>query len=74
MNDCPHRQNASLIALQHGFPDRQTRGICRACGEVIHPREWRLGVPTADHPQGAPYLVDAHPDYGLIMALEDLSA
>lgn len=60
----------SSIQVMHNYPDRQPRGICAHCQDLIHPREWRIGAPDAKHPRGVPYLVEPHKDYRTVMQLE----
>ena len=44
---CPHAyvNGTTAINLSHNFFDRQPRGICVLCNDVIHPMEWRLASP-----------------------------
>lgn len=69
---CPHTypNGLSAINLCHNNPDRQPRGICVICGDWIHPKEWRIGPPTAEHPNGHAYLVEPHKDYRIVMVRE----
>ena len=63
-NHLDERQNPA-IGLQHNFPDRQVRGICLKCGLVIHPRHWEFLTPN-----GRATLVDAHPFYPVVLAVD----
>jgi hypothetical protein len=70
--NCPHLDNngRSSIQLVHNFPDRQTRGICAHCHDYIHPKEWRMGAPTATEPRGRAYLAEPHKNYITVKQLE----
>jgi hypothetical protein len=69
---CPHmdQNQRSSIRLIHNYPDRQPRGICPICHDLITPREWVIGPPDAENPKGRAYLQDAHKDYRLVQILE----
>src|SRR6201998_3387041 len=69
---CPHRYPSGQLAIScvHNFPDRQARGTCMVCGIWIHPKEWRIDAPDAQHPRGTPRIVDAHPLYHLVQEVE----
>lgn len=69
---CPHTypNGLSAINLCHNMPDRQARGICVMCGDWIHPKEWRIGAPSAEYPNGRPFLVEPHKDYRTVMVRE----
>jgi hypothetical protein len=71
-DNCLHRdQNGrSSIQVVHNFFDRQPRGICALCGDWIHPKEWRIGKPTEEHPRGAPYCVEPHKNYQTVRELD----
>jgi hypothetical protein len=73
---CPHmdQNQRSSIRLIHNYPDRQPRGICPICHDLITPREWRIGPPNAENPKGQAVLVDAHKDYCTVEILESQSA
>jgi hypothetical protein len=66
---CLHRYKTGALSLGivRNFPDRQPRGTCMMCGIWIHPREWRIGAPTEEHPRGREYIVDAHPQFNLVI-------
>jgi hypothetical protein len=51
------------IRLVRNFPDRQARGLCMLCHDLIHPKEWRIGPPDKQNPRGKAYLVEPHKDY-----------
>jgi F0F1-type ATP synthase epsilon subunit len=72
---CPHidKNGRPAICLAHNQPDHQPRGICVVCGDWITPREWRIGPPDEQHPNGKPYLVEPHKDYRIVMQLESMS-
>ena len=69
---CPHldQNQRTSIRLVHNYPDRQPRGICPICHDLITPREWVIGPPDAENPKGRPYLQEAHKDYRLVQILE----
>jgi hypothetical protein len=71
-DNCPHldQNGRSTIQLVHNFPDRQTRGICSHCHDLIHPKEWRIGAPTNDEPRGKAYLAEPHKNYITVRQLE----
>jgi hypothetical protein len=73
---CPHmdQNQRSSIRLIHNYPDRQPRGICPICHDLITPREWVIGPPDAENPKGKAVLVDAHKDYRTVEILESQSA
>jgi hypothetical protein len=73
---CPHldQNQRSSIRLVHNYPDRQPRGICPICHDLITPREWRIGPPDAENPKGKAVLVLAHKDYRTVEILESQSA
>jgi len=69
---CPHKYKTGLssIGTIHNFPDRQARGMCMQCSIQIHPREWVILAPSAEHPRGVPMVRDAHPLYHLVLEAE----
>jgi hypothetical protein len=69
---CSHTYNNGItaICLVHNQPDHQPRGICVLCSDWIHPKEWRIGIPTEKEPNGHAYLVEPHKDYSRVMTLE----
>lgn len=71
-DNCPHLDDngRSSIQLVHNFFDRQPRGLCVKCHDLIHPREWRIGAPTDEHPRGKAYMVEAHKHYSIVMQLQ----
>jgi len=73
---CPHldQNQRSSIRLVHNYPDRQPRGICPICHDLIHPREWRIDAPDAENPKGRAVLYPAHKDYRAVEILEAQSA
>lgn len=64
-DNCRHldKRGQTSIRLIRNFPDRNPRGICMHCHDLIHPREWRIGTPDEKNPRGRAYLVDQHKDY-----------
>jgi hypothetical protein len=73
---CPHmdQNQRSSIRLIHNYPDRQPRGICPICHDIIFPRHWEILAPDAENPKGKAVLVDAHPHYRTVELLEAQSA
>lgn len=69
---CPHldQNGRASIDLVHNFPDHQPRGVCVLCQDWIHPKEWRIGPPTEEYPNGKAYIVPAHKDYKIVMQME----
>jgi hypothetical protein len=70
---CEHRYSTgkSAINLIHNYHDHQVRGICVLCHDFIHPREWRIGAPTAEKPHGTAFVVQAHKDYQRVVTQEN---
>jgi hypothetical protein len=73
---CPHLDQNSRpsIRLVHNYPDRQPRGLCVICQDLITPRMWVIGPPDAENPKGRAYLQDAHKNYNIVLQLESMSA
>jgi hypothetical protein len=73
---CPHldQNQRSSIRLIHNYPDRQPRGICPICHDLITPREWRIEAPDAANPKGRAVLTPAHKNYDTVLLLESQSA
>lgn len=70
-DNCLHQDDnqRSSIRLIRNFPDRQPRGVCVKCHDLIHPKEWRIGPPDAKNPRGKAYLADAHKNYLTVLQL-----
>jgi hypothetical protein len=67
---CPHRYATNKlpsIGLVQNFPDKHVRGICMQCQDWIHPKEWQIGAPTKEHPEGEAVLVPEHPKYAIVI-------
>ena len=66
---CRHRYKTGQLSVNivRNFFDRQPRGTCVLCGLWIHPREWRIGAPNEEFPRGKEFIVDAHPQYSLVL-------
>jgi hypothetical protein len=66
--NCPHldKSNNIAIGLLRNFHDRNPRGVCMLCNDLIHPREWRIGSPDPNTGETKAYMVEAHKDYGLV--------
>jgi len=66
--DCPHldKNNNLALGLLRNFHDRNPRGVCMLCNDLIHPKEWRIGAPDPNTGETVPYLQPAHKDYHLV--------
>lgn len=64
-DDCLHQDKRGQTSLRliRNYPDRQPRGICVLCHDLITPKEWRIGAPDELHPRGVAYLAEPHKDY-----------
>jgi hypothetical protein len=73
--NCLHmdKQGKSAICLIHNYPDRQARGICPLCNDIIHPREWVIGAPDPNTGVTKPFLRPAHKDYKTVLSLESMN-
>ena len=73
--NCPHRypNNTDSINLVHNYPDRQVRGICSLCHDLIEPRHWVILAPDKDGKENAK-IVDAHKDYARVINIENTRA
>ena len=73
--NCTHldKNGKTAICLIHNYPDRQARGICPICHDIIHPREWVIGAPDPNTGKTTPFLRAAHKDYRTVMSLESMS-
>ncbi len=65
---CPHKYKNGIAAVGviRNFHDRQPRGVCMLCHEFFTPREWRIGAPTDEAPDGVAYMAPMHPKYQLV--------
>ena len=91
--NCQHRYpsingagGGESINITHNFPDGQCRGVCVLCHDIIHPLEYRLGLPNEDGTRTkggkngemidgvfwkqGAYLVPAHKDYARVRYIE----
>ena len=68
---CRHidKRGQTSIRLIRNYPDRQPRGICVLCHDLITPKEWRIGAPDEKNPRGVAYLAAPHKDYAAVMHL-----
>lgn len=68
-DNCVHmdERGQSSIRLIRNFPDRQARGICMLCHDLITPKEWRIGPPDEMNPRGVPYYAAPHKDYATVV-------
>lgn len=66
--DCPHldKNNNLALGLLRNFHDRNPRGVCMLCNDLIHPKEWRIGPPDPNTGETVAYLQPAHKDYNLV--------
>ena len=69
---CAHKypSGASSVQVVHNYPDRQPRGICAICQIFLHPRQWVIDPPDAQHPRGTPRIEEASRLYGLVLERE----
>lgn len=72
---CLHidKNGKSAICLIHNYPDRQPRGICPLCQDIIHPREWVIGAPDPKTGKTTPFLRAAHKNYPTVLQIESVS-
>jgi hypothetical protein len=57
--NCTHmNKDKNAISLVHNYPDRQVRGVCMLCNDLIHPREWRIAPPDPKTGRGRKGLID----------------
>jgi hypothetical protein len=70
-DNCIHQDDnqRTSIRLIRNFPDRQVRGVCVKCQDIIHPKEWRIGAPDEQNPRGVAYTVAPHKDYLIVRQL-----
>jgi hypothetical protein len=66
---CRHRDqnDKSSICLVHNHPDRQVRGVCVLCNDIIHPREWVVDAPDPKTGDIRQHIRDAHKDYAQVL-------
>jgi len=66
---CRHRDqnDKSSICLVHNHPDRQVRGVCVLCHDIIHPREWVVDAPDPNTGEIRTHIREAHKDYGSVL-------
>jgi hypothetical protein len=66
--NCPHldKSNNLALGLLRNFHDRNPRGVCMLCNDLIHPKEWRIGAPDEKTGETVAYLAPEHKDYGLV--------
>jgi len=66
--NCPHldKSNNLALGLLRNFHDRNPRGVCMLCNDLIHPKEWRIGAPDPNTGETTAYLHPEHKDYGLV--------
>jgi hypothetical protein len=72
---CQHldANGRSTIQLIHNYPDRQPRGLCAHCHDLVEPKHWTIEAPTDAEPQGKAVLVGPHKDYLTVMRLSSIS-
>ena len=73
---CPHLDQNQKVALclVHNYPDRQPRGICPLCQDLIHPKEWVIGPPDPKTGKSVAFIRPAHKDYAKVIQLETMSS
>jgi hypothetical protein len=66
--NCTHKdeRGQTSIRLIRNFPDRNPRGICMLCHDLIHPRHWTIGAPDAENPRGKAIMAPEHKDYNTV--------
>ena len=66
--NCAHldKSNNLALGLLRNFHDRNPRGVCMLCNDLIHPREWRIGAPDPVTGETKAYMAAEHKDYGLV--------
>lgn len=71
---CEHldKNGNDSIGITHNYPDRQPRGVCVLCHDIIHPKEWRIGSPDPQTGKSRPYMVDAHKDYSRVLRIDSM--
>ncbi|HXA78724.1 MAG TPA: hypothetical protein VNV41_16435 [Candidatus Acidoferrales bacterium] len=72
---CLHidKNGKTAICLIHNFPDRQPRGICPLCHDIIHPRQWVIDAPDPKTGKAQSHIEPAHKDYRTVEQLESVS-
>jgi hypothetical protein len=73
--NCLHtdKNGKSAICLIHNYPDRQPRGICPLCQDIINPREWVIGAPDPKTGKTTPFLRPAHKNYDIVRQIESMA-
>jgi hypothetical protein len=68
---CPHKdQNMrESICLVHNYPDRQVRGVCVICHDMIEPRRWVIEAPDKTTGESKAHIEPAHKDYQRVLHL-----
>lgn len=70
-DNCRHMDERGQTSLRliRNYPDRQPRGICVLCHDLITPKEWRIAAPDEKNPRGKAYLAEPHKDYMTVIHL-----
>jgi hypothetical protein len=70
-DQCNHQDKRGQTSLRliRNFPDRQPRGVCVLCHDLITPKEWRIGAPDEQNPRGKAYLAAPHKDYQTVLQI-----
>jgi hypothetical protein len=70
---CTHKDKneKDSICLIRNYHDRQPRGVCMLCNDLIHPREWRIGAPD-DRGKTQATIVPAHKDYDRVLRINSM--
>lgn len=73
--NCLHtdKNGKTAICLIHNYPDRQPRGICPLCQDIIHPREWVIGAPDPKTGKTIPFLRAEHKNYNIVRQIESMA-
>jgi hypothetical protein len=69
--NCPHldQNKRDSISIIHNYPDRQVRGVCHICMDVIEPRRWVIDAPDPATGETKARIADAHKDYQRVLLL-----
>jgi hypothetical protein len=73
--NCMHmdKNGKTALCLIHNFPDRQPRGICPLCHDIVHPKMWVIDAPDSKTGKSNARIVEAHRDYRQVLLLESMS-
>jgi hypothetical protein len=70
--NCLHqdKNGKTALCLVHNFPDRQPRGVCPLCHDIINPKEWVIDSPDPVTGESKAHIREAHKDYRTVLQLE----